>query len=61
MKKKVCRQCRVFVDEGNCPVCKGNDFAVSWQGRVSILDTKESAVAKKMGISSDGEYAIKIR
>ncbi len=61
MKRKVCKQCRVFVDEGTCPECKGNDFAVSWQGRVNILNAEKSVVAKKMNITKEGEYAIKVR
>ncbi len=59
--KRVCRQCKIFVDEGNCPVCKNADFATAWQGRLSVIDPEKSAVAKKAGIAARGDYAIKIR
>jgi DNA-directed RNA polymerase subunit E" len=61
MRKKVCKQCRIFAEEGICPVCRGNDFATSWQGRVNVLNAEKSAIAKKMNVSVSGEYAIKVR
>jgi len=60
-KKKVCKRCRIFVDAGECPLCKGNQFATGWNGRVVILDTDHSLIAKKMGTTANGEYAIKLK
>jgi len=61
MKKKVCRNCRLFVEEEECPKCKGNQFSQSWQGRVYVVDAAKSEIAKRMAITSEGEYAIKLR
>lgn len=61
MKKKACRQCKIFVEENTCPICKGSQFSNTWQGRIYILDPKKSAIAKKIGLEAKGEYAIKIR
>ncbi len=61
MRKKLCKTCRVFVDGEVCPLCNGNQFAASWQGRINILDAEKSEIAHKTGISSKGEYAIKVR
>ena len=61
MKKKICRKCKLFVEGDVCPVCKGNQFSTSWQGRLTILDANKSIIAKKLGIATKGEYAIKIR
>jgi len=61
MKKKICRNCKLFVEDVSCPICKGNQFNSSWQGRINILDCNNSVVGKKMGISANGEYAIKTR
>jgi len=61
MKKKVCKNCRLFVDGEVCPVCKGNQFSMNWQGRVNILSPEKSMIAKKMAASAEGEYAIKTR
>ena len=59
--KRVCKQCRKFVDEGNCPICKNADFATAWQGRISVVDSGKSFIAKKAGIARDGDYALRIR
>ncbi len=61
MKKKVCRKCKLFVEGNECPLCKTNQFSTSWQGRLYILDSNKSIVAEKIGTTSKGEYAIKVR
>ena len=61
MKKKVCRKCKFFYEGTECPLCKSNQFSTNWQGRLYILDADKSIIAKKIGIQSKGEYAIKVR
>lgn len=61
MKKKVCKKCKLFVDGNECPLCKGNQFSLNWQGRLYVVDPNKSEVAKKIGIGAKGEYAIKVR
>ena len=61
MKKKICRNCKRIVEQDECPGCKGNQFNSTWQGRINILDCKRSVVGRKMGITADGDYAIKSR
>jgi len=61
MKKKVCKKCKVFVDGTTCPICSGNQFTPTWQGRLNILDSDKSLIAEKVGMKVKGEYAIKIR
>jgi len=61
MKKKVCRNCKLFVEGDSCPACKGNQFSTLWQGRLSILDASKSIIAKKIEATIKGEYAIKVR
>jgi len=51
----------MFVEGNQCPTCKNDQFSVSWQGRLHILDTNKSFIAKKIGIGIKGEYAIKVR
>jgi len=59
--KKVCKKCKIFVEKDTCPICKGNQFADNWKGKVIILDFQKSEIAKKLDIKYNGEYAIKIR
>ena len=61
MKKKVCKQCKRFYEENQCPVCKSNQIAGGWQGRLNILNSEQSLIAKQMKIEHNGEYAIKVR
>jgi len=58
--KKVCKKCKIFVQGNVCPVCKGNQFVENWKGRIVITDPENSEIAKKLGITVKGEYAIKI-
>ena len=61
MKRKVCKQCKMFIEGGECPVCKTTNFSLNWKGRVQILDIKQSGIAKRIGLEQDGEYAIKVQ
>lgn len=60
-KKKVCKTCRLFVDSPQCPICNGKQFSTNWQGRINVLDSEKSAIAKRIGIKVKGEYAIKVK
>jgi RNA polymerase subunit RPABC4/transcription elongation factor Spt4 len=60
-KKKCCKRCKIFVDGGECPLCKGNKFSTNWQGRIYIADAAKSSIAEKIGIKTKGEYALKCR
>jgi DNA-directed RNA polymerase subunit E" len=59
--RKVCKTCRSFTEEPNCPVCKGNQFTNTWQGRINVIDAAKSDIAKKCNITVKGEYAVKVR
>ena len=60
-KNKVCRNCKIFIEGNECPVCKTNQFSTNWQGRLNVLDMNKSMIAKKIGIKANGEYAIRVR
>ena len=60
-KKKVCKSCRYFYEGSECPLCKSNTKANSWQGRLNILDPTNSDIGNKLGFKVKGEYAIKVR
>jgi DNA-directed RNA polymerase subunit E" len=61
MKKKVCKNCKMFVEGDVCPICKTSQFSNNWQGRIHILDAERSEIGKRIGIKVKGEYAIKVR
>ena len=59
--KKVCKKCRLFVEGSECPLCRSSNFTETWKGRMIILDAEKSEIAKKVGLKSKGEYAVKVR
>ena len=61
MKKKLCKKCKLFFEQETCPRCHAHDLASSFQGRITVLNSQKSEVAKKAGFNEDGEYAIKCR
>ena len=60
MKKKVCKSCKLFFDAEECPTCHSAQSAANWKGRFNVMDAKKSEIAKKVGITVNGEYAIKV-
>ena len=61
MAKKVCKRCKIFVDDSECPLCKGAHFSTNWQGRLFIADKDKSYIARQIGITDKGEYVIKVK
>lgn len=61
MTKKVCKNCRIFVEGDKCLICQNSNFTDSWKGRLNIIDANKSLIAQKIGIKFKGEYAIKVR
>ena len=47
-------------DHYTCPRC-GGETSKEWQGMVAIADYTKSEIAKKMGITANGQYALKVR
>lgn len=62
MAEKACKNCnRIVEDASECPVCRNNDLSNSWSGLVVIYDPEDSEIAEKLGISTPGRYAIRVK
>jgi DNA-directed RNA polymerase subunit E" len=60
--EKACKNCnRIVEDASECPVCRNNDLSDSWSGLVVIYDPEDSEMAEKLGISTPGRYAIRVK
>ena len=59
-KRKACKQCKLFYDGGECPGCKSVNSSTNWKGRIAVIDAEKSEIAKKIGLTKNGEYAIKV-
>lgn len=57
---KACKKCSLISDEDSCPRC-GEHTSKEWQGYVVIIDHEKSDIAKKMGITANGKYALRVR
>ncbi|MAG16246.1 DNA-directed RNA polymerase subunit E'' [Candidatus Woesearchaeota archaeon] len=59
--KRACKDCKILVDAGACPLCKNSNFGTNWNGRITVINAEKSAIAKKLTISKNGDFAIKVR
>lgn len=58
MASRACKQCKRILAGKMCPVCK-IEGSRSYQGVIVVFDTN-SELAKKMGITAPGQYALKV-
>ena len=57
---KACKQCSFISEEDTCPRC-GGQTSREGQGYLVVIDYEKSDIAKQMGISSNGKYALRVR
>ena len=57
---RACKGCQFLTKEEECPRC-GGVTSKDWQGMVAISDYTKSEIAARMGITSNGSYALKVR
>ena len=61
MTDKACKNCRFISNGPICPNCKSTNLSEDWSGLVIIVDPSMSTVAKRMGITAPGRYAVRVR
>jgi DNA-directed RNA polymerase subunit E" len=57
---KACKACHFMSEELACPNC-GQPTSKNWSGLLTIIETKDSELAKAMNIEKPGTYALKVR
>lgn len=57
---RACKGCRSLSEETKCPVCNEHT-SKEWQGYVIIIDHTRSEIARRMGISINGKFALRVR
>ncbi|MCX8185034.1 MAG: transcription elongation factor subunit Spt4 [Sulfolobales archaeon] len=59
---KACSKCRLLIphEVEVCPSCGSAVFTEAWSGIVIVIDPEKSRLAKLMGISKPGRYALKL-
>ena len=58
--QRACKQCSRITEDEVCPVC-GGQTSKEWQGYLVVIDYTKSDIAKKMGITSNGKFALRVR
>ncbi len=59
MADKACKKCKAIYSGAKCPKCGSTESSASFKGKIVILNSEESEIAKKVGIKEKGSYAIK--
>jgi DNA-directed RNA polymerase subunit E" len=57
---RACKACMFITEADECPRC-GSQTSKDWQGMVAVADYTKSEIAKQMGITANGTYALKVR
>ena len=61
-KQKACKICKRIYETGDkCPRCDSKESTESFKGRVIVLDSEKSEIAKRLNIKDKGNFAIKTR
>ncbi len=61
MAEKACRNCHFLTTADICPNCKRTALSREWVGELIVVDPQHSELAKRMGISKPGRYALRVR
>lgn len=59
-KDKACKNCKLIYDGDSCPSCGKKETSENFKGRVEIINSEKSTVARELKINKNGVYAIKI-
>ena len=60
MVEKACKKCRRITETDTCPTCKDSELTASWKGYVLVFDPNASEIAKNLGITVPGKYALRL-
>ncbi len=59
-KELACRKCKTLTTEKVCPNCGSTELSEEWSGLVIIINPEKSQVARTLGITKQGRYALKV-
>lgn len=60
---KACRKCKALLEvkEEKCHICGSKELTDEWGGLLVILDHKNSVLAQKLEVRSEGRFTLKVR
>lgn len=60
VREMACRKCKYVTTGRVCPACKSSDLTPDWNNIVLVVRPEHSVVAKTLGITRKGKYALKV-
>lgn len=60
MAFKACKECRALFEGSKCSQC-GGEGVDSFKGRIEILHPEQSEIAKNLGLTKKGTFAVRLR
>ena len=61
VKQKACKICKTIHEGEKCPNCGSKESTEVFKGRIVVLNTEKSEIAKKLDLKDKGNFAIKTR
>lgn len=60
VKELACRKCKFITIAKVCGNCTSSDLSPDWSGIVLVQDPDSSHIARSLGITKKGKYAIRV-
>lgn len=60
LRERACRECKRIGTSDVCENCGSSNLTSAFSGLLIIIDPESSEVAKLMGITKPGKYAVKV-
>ncbi|MFH1431320.1 MAG: transcription elongation factor subunit Spt4 [Nanoarchaeota archaeon] len=57
--QKACKNCAAIYEGDKCPQCGSQEYTEEIKGKMVILDSEKSEIAKKVKITKKGTYTIR--
>lgn len=61
MVEKACRDCRMVTTRSRCPNCGSDRLSKDFTGIMIIMDVEGSQLARLIGVTRPGTYALRVR
>jgi DNA-directed RNA polymerase subunit E" len=59
-REKACRECKRIVTGNKCDNCGSTNLTLHFSGLIVVVSPEHSEVAKLLGITKPGRYALKV-
>lgn len=60
-KEKACKQCKAVYEGAKCPKCGSVESVDGFKGKVAVINSEQSEIAKNLNIKEKGIFAIKLK